>query len=68
MCQALGVTRSGYYAWKRRPPSATSKADAQLAVKVTALIVVIEESTAVLESIASYVRRVCAWARNASSD
>jgi putative transposase len=36
MCQALGVTRSGYYAWKRRPPSASSKADAQLAVKVTA--------------------------------
>ena len=36
MCRALGVARSGYYAWKRRPPSASSKADAQLAVKVTA--------------------------------
>jgi len=36
MCHALGVTRSGYYAWRRRPPSASSKADAQLAVKVTA--------------------------------
>jgi len=36
MCQALGVTRSGYYAWKRRPPSSSSKTDAQLAVKVTA--------------------------------
>jgi len=36
MCRTLGVTRSGYYAWKRRPPSASSKSDAQLAVKVAA--------------------------------
>jgi putative transposase len=36
MCRTLGITRSGYYAWKRRPPSASSKSDAQLAVEVTA--------------------------------
>ena len=36
MCRALGVGRSGYYAWKRRPVSASSRADAQLAVKVSA--------------------------------
>ena len=36
MCQALVVTRSRSYAWKRRPPSASSKANAQLAAKVTA--------------------------------
>jgi transposase InsO family protein len=36
MCKTLGVTRSGYYAWKKRPPSASSRADAQLAVKVSA--------------------------------
>lgn len=36
MCRVLGISRSGYYAWKRRPPSASSKSDAKLAVEVTA--------------------------------
>ena len=26
MCAALGVTRQGYYAWKRSPPSAHARA------------------------------------------
>jgi putative transposase len=30
LCQALGVTRSGYYAWAQRAPSARSQRDAQL--------------------------------------
>jgi hypothetical protein len=29
MCRTLGVTGSGYYAWKRRPPSASSKTTMQ---------------------------------------
>jgi putative transposase len=36
MCRALGVARSGFYAWKNRPVSAARKSDAQLAVKVSA--------------------------------
>ena len=30
MCRMLGVSRSGYYGWKMRPPSARSRADAAL--------------------------------------
>jgi transposase InsO family protein len=30
LCQCLGVTRSGYYAWARRGPAARTVADAQL--------------------------------------
>ena len=37
MCKALRVTRSGFYAWKKRPKSARAKADAQLAVEVAAV-------------------------------
>ncbi len=31
MCQQLGVSRSGYYAWKERPESERNKADRALA-------------------------------------
>lgn len=34
MCRHLGVSRSGYYAWRRRPESAHAKRDRQLAVLV----------------------------------
>ena len=30
LCRALGVTRSGYYAWQRRPPSRRAHHDRQL--------------------------------------
>ncbi|HLM43525.1 MAG TPA: IS3 family transposase [Myxococcaceae bacterium] len=35
MCQQLGVSRSGYYAWKERPESERDKADRDLAEVVT---------------------------------
>lgn len=34
MCKVLGVHRSGYYAWKRRPVSARARANAELLEKV----------------------------------
>lgn len=34
MCQVLGVQRSGYYAWKRRPPSAREQANQELLAKI----------------------------------
>ncbi len=37
LCRVLEVSRSGYYAWKGREPSAHSKKDAQLAVEVAAV-------------------------------
>lgn len=36
MCRVLGVARSGFYAWKKRPKPARAKSDAQLAAKVAA--------------------------------
>ena len=37
LCDALDVSRSGYYAWKGRPVSARAKADEQLGVEIVAI-------------------------------
>jgi putative transposase len=36
LCAAFGVSRSGYYAWLARPPSARAQADAQLVTQLCA--------------------------------
>jgi hypothetical protein len=37
MCRVLGVTKSGFYAWVKRPKPARAKSDAQLTVTVAAV-------------------------------
>jgi putative transposase len=37
MCRVLQVARPGFYAWRRRPPSARVQADARLRVEIRAL-------------------------------
>lgn len=34
LCKALKVSRSGYYDWKKRPPSRRSREDASLSAKI----------------------------------
>ena len=36
VCEALGVSRAGFYAWRTRSPSARARADEQLMVRVRA--------------------------------
>jgi len=37
LCDALGVSRSGYYAWSRRPEPARTKSDAHLKAQIAAV-------------------------------
>ena len=36
LCEALGVSRAGFYAWRTRPPSTRARADEQLMARVRA--------------------------------
>ena len=43
LCRVIGVTRQGYYAWRRRPPSARELADRKLADRIREIFVETEE-------------------------
>ena len=43
LCRVVGVTRQGYYAWKRRPPSKRELADRVLAGRIKEIFVETEE-------------------------
>ena len=36
LCEALGVSRAGFYAWRTRPPSDRARADEQFLIHVRA--------------------------------
>ena len=36
LCEALGVSRAGLYAWRTRPPSVRARADERLLIRVRA--------------------------------
>ena len=36
LCEALGVSRAGFYAWRTRPPSVRARADEQWLIRVPA--------------------------------
>jgi hypothetical protein len=37
MCRVLAVSASGYYAWRKRPPSARARADVELTSRIIAI-------------------------------
>jgi hypothetical protein len=37
LCQAVGVSRSSFYAWRNRPPSARTRADQALTEQIRAI-------------------------------
>jgi len=37
LCRLLGISRSGYYAWRQRPPSARARADRALSRQIRAI-------------------------------
>jgi hypothetical protein len=43
LCRVVGVTRQGFYPWKRRPPSARELADRKLAERIRAIHLETEE-------------------------
>ena len=46
LCRVVGVTRQGFYAWKRRPPSARELADRKLSARIGEIYAETDETTA----------------------
>jgi putative transposase len=37
LCRTLGVTRAGFYAWRRRPPAPRVQGDERLGLEIAAI-------------------------------
>jgi hypothetical protein len=67
LCRLLKVSRSGFYAWQSRPPSARAVADEVLSVQIrTAFETTTAGSTARRGSMPSWPTPACGWGANAS--
>lgn len=64
MCHALGVQRSGYYAWKRRPKSARELANIALLVKVREAFAISRNTYGSQRIRAYWLRRGCVYSRD----
>ena len=51
MCEALGVSRSGFYAWRRRPPSRRAQTDAAMLAIIKASFVLSDSTYGVARMI-----------------
>ena len=66
LCRLLKVSRSGFYAWLSRPPSARAVADEVLSVQIRAAYDDNRRVYGAPRSMPSWPRPACAWAANAS--
>jgi hypothetical protein len=67
LCDVLGVSRSGYYAWKVRPPAARTAEDARLVTESKRPTPSAEAATGARGFSESCARKAVGSARSASS-
>jgi hypothetical protein len=65
MCRVLGVSASGYYAHRKRPPSARACADAELSARIAQIIDVRVPPMGRRASTPNWRPRAFRWAANA---
>ena len=67
MCRVLGVSRSGFHAWARRPPSARALADAALTERIRGMYARSRDSYGSRRISSTCARRASGWAASGSS-
>jgi hypothetical protein len=68
MCTSFGVSRAGYYAWLARQPSARSRADADLTVRIKAIHKISRETYGAPRIHAELLKRAPGSVASGSSD